>query len=323
MSHKRQKMTGNQSTSRNLQDNSTKISIGKRKRKIARPLTDYEKLKKDVKTVKEKVNSSAFKPSKMILRSVASGKLSNVATGVIKMNTVTLHTFGAAKRNLGVTSMQFWDAGTSTYKDSVQTDNNVDVVNITYHTHKLTLKNKEHSANVRVYLLQPRNNTDETPGDAITSGFTKGVVDYDSNYQYNPSMYPSDSPDFKHLYKVISSHTEHLSPGELAVFKSRGNANKGYEYKTEGVSGENYSKNDLFWLVQYYNDIANDQTTKTDVSWGPCDMNYMEESTIVYSYNAGGPPKTSIKLGYSEDMTDAFTVGPETVEKHDAVTTAH
>lgn len=165
----------------------------------------------------------------------------------------------------------------------------------------LRLRNNGHTpCNVKVYLCAPKRDTNILPTTAITSGLT----DMCNVSNTDVCTYPTDSPLFNDLWKIVKSKSYKLKSGHTAECT---HTEKAFQYDPSMVDEHNLTYQKQYgghvWLVVHQGTIAHDSTTNSDIGIGPSKLDYVIRTKYLIKYSAGA----DIKYLYC-DSTDLDTM---------------
>ncbi len=150
---------------------------------------------------------------------------------------------------------------------------------------KLTIRaNYQVPGKVTVYLLQPKVDTSIDPISAMTTG----LADQGNPSVTSPSIYPTDSDNFRDLWSIVYSKSIVLQPGQERTFTSN---EKPFEYDpslfdTHGLTFQKAARAKR-WLIRTTGILAHDSTTGGLVGLNAFDADIFTESKYVFKYDAG------------------------------------
>lgn len=167
---------------------------------------------------------------------------------------------------------------------------------------KITYRNNYQSpVLVKSYCCVPKDDTNITPFVAWTNGLTDGA-----NGSYSDmNSYPTDSQQFQDLYKIVSSKTKLLNPGQELVCT---HSEKPFQYDpsltdSHSLSYQTRNKNFL-WMTIVSGCVGHD-TSLDEQGFLAAGVDIIIERVFEVHYSAGA----DIRFVYTTNSLDTFTNG--------------
>lgn len=165
---------------------------------------------------------------------------------------------------------------------------------------KLLIRNNyQVPCRVAIYNMQVKSDTSITPKTA----FTNGLTDVGAPTSTSPIVYPSDSPQFLDLWKIIKTTKVVLQPGEECVLT---HLSKTFSYDPSLVdshAGLYQPRYAGFAFLIRTEGILGHDTSVDEQGILAAGIDWQMDSTLVVEYSAGA----DIEYVYVTDGSDTFT----------------
>lgn len=269
------------------------------------PRTFPKTVKKQIRELKRLTESDT---GTLTYRLIDSGRTTWAAPNAQSMSIIDGSTI--SKIEVALAQLRYYDTSTSpptlvtrdatagTFQKEFLIDNSVST---------LTLRcNSNVPSIVKVYLCVPKRDTSITPLSAITDGLT----DMCNVSETNVCTYPTDSPLFNDLWKIVKSKSYVLKSGQQCTCS---HSEKPFQYDPSLIDEHNLAYQRQYkghvWLVVQQGTISHDSTTNTNVGIGGTLLDYTIKTKYVVKYSAGA----DIKYLYCDSTgLDTMAVQPIT-----------
>lgn len=150
---------------------------------------------------------------------------------------------------------------------------------------KMTVRNNfQIPHQVRVFFCMPREDTSITP----LAAFTNGLTDVGNPTSTSPLVYFNDSPQFRDLWKVVSSKSMWLEPGQQ---RSLSYSLKPFQYDPSLADSHSltYQRRygSLVAFIRLEGPLSHDSTTQTQVGIQQTRLDIYADTTFEVRYSAG------------------------------------
>lgn len=154
---------------------------------------------------------------------------------------------------------------------------------------------------VSLYLVVPKEDTSITP----LTAFQNGLADVGNPSSTSPLVYPSDSPQFMDLWKIVKTKKAYLLPGKSCQIT---HSTKSFQYDPSLVDSHSLTYQSRYGsmaiLVRVEGPLGHDTTANEQGSL-VATLDYQIEKVIEIKYSAGA----DIKYIISNDNSNTFTNG--------------
>lgn len=169
---------------------------------------------------------------------------------------------------------------------------------------------------VNCYICKPKVQTGTAPSAVVLTGITKIANPSISNND-QVDLFPSDSPDFHLLYKIIRSCSHELKTGDECIVPYSELIKYDQEYQDLNTSNYNppYSR---FIMVRIQGVVCHDSTTDTNIGYASGKLDVVIHRTFKLKKSSEAPQRTIEQLNGLSAITTPV-VGVATAEKENAL----
>jgi len=286
----------------------TKVYKAKKVKAKRKPKTKGQKLAKQVRHLQKQVNAntSTLKYKSKVFGSVKASA-NQCAYIAYSITTSSLETV--------LQNLRYFDpSAPGTYKTvDFTTGTQSKSVEAQFYS-KIELRNNyKVPVIVDVYCVVPKQDTNITPDTAVSNGLTDlGISSASTEVQ----CFPTESPQFRDLYKIVKHSQVELQPNLAETFSWSSDR---FDYDPSIVDSHNQTfqkeMRSQSWLIRVMGIVAHDSSVLTEISQAPCGVDFVVNRHYTIKYPGGADFEYMIVSTNGAAFTNGANVSMPTVSQ--------